>query len=415
MRRRRSLLQSNTFARLFSLALGFSLWVVVNSNFGGGSAQSGLALTTAVVQNIPVDVLTSPHMIAVSVRPRKVSVSVSGSIIEVAAVQVESAGLRAVAKALTLGPGVHQVPLVIANGPYSTATYTPDTATVEIDLQPSLTVKVTPQVQLTGHPQTGLTVGRVVVPVDEVRVTGPSTLVHQVSRVVADVNVSGAQNEVVRRVAFAPLDLVGRPVPGLILEPAFAVVRVPIHGDERTVSLAVSLLGKPASGFAVSAMTVQPPTLQIFGNSAQLQGVPQIVLPPINVAGWKAGRLLHVTVPLPFQGSTVSVPSVTVAVSIGPSDTATLTDVPVQVLYRKGSLTYALAHPVMVAVTVSGPAQTIANLTSADVQAFVTAAGGTPGKAASLAVQVAVPQGCQVSRIVPSTVEVSARPSQSTS
>lgn len=409
MKRRSGWLESNLFVRLLSLLLGFTLWVMVNSGAGNQSAN-GLASTTAVLHNIPVTVYTSPQMIAVSVRPRKLDVSVTGSIIDVATVEAESAGIRAVAKAGNLGPGVHQVPVVIENVPTSSVTYTPQSTTVETDLQQKISAYLAPQIQLQGTVEAGLTVGRPRMSSTRVRVSGPDTLVHQVSRLALPINVSGAQGEILRSVPVVAVDAAGRPLSGLSLEPSSVFVRLPIHGQQSAIALQVQTIGTPAPGYAVTSVQVQPGDVLVYGPSTALQGVHSITLPPVDVKGWTTGKTVYETVPIPFAGGRISQPLVAVTVTVGPSASVRISNVPVQLAYTHGAYAYHITGGGLVELTITGPPQEVEGLTAQDVQAFANVNGLLPGKQALVPVRVTLPPGCRVLAIAPGSVVVAVTP-----
>jgi len=407
VKRRRSLFQSNLFAQLISLIMGLSLWVVVNSSLGG-QTSNGLASTTAVLHNIPITVVTSGRMIAVSMRPRKVDVSVTGSVIDVATVEAESAGIRAVAKATRFGPGVHQVPLVIENVPTSAVTYTPVTGTVATDLQEKITAFFKPQVRLEGRPLSGLIIGKAQLSSQRVRVSGPDTLVHQVSRIELPIDLSGAQTNILRKIPIEAVDGSGKIVLGLTFQPQALTVAVPVHDMQKTVGLLVSTSGHPTVGFAVSVVRVSPPSVVVSGTSELLQSVRAVLLPTIDVTGWKVGRTEQVQVPLPFAGSHVSVPQVMVTIEIVPSAVLQLSAVAVQPINARRRALYGIADHGGVVVQVAGPPATLSMLTTSDIQAYVDVSKLVFGKTASLPVQVTLPPGCIVLRVTPRNVKVTA-------
>ncbi|MCY0874867.1 MAG: CdaR family protein [Firmicutes bacterium] len=409
MKRRSGWLESNLFVRLLSLVLGLTLWVMVNSGEGGQSAN-GLASTTAVLHNIPVTVYTSSKMIAVSVRPRKLNVSVSGSIIDVATVEAEASGIRAVAKAGKLGPGVHQVPVVIENVPTSAVNYTPESTTVEADLQQRITMYLAPRVQLEGAVQTGLTVGQARLSSAQVRVSGPDTLVHQVKRLELPINLEGALTDISRRVPVVAVDASGRVLTGVSIQPASVFVHLPVHGQQTTIPLQVQTSGQPAPGYAVVGVSAQPGAVLVYGPSTQLLQVHSLTLSPINVSGWKTGRTVYESVPIPFAGARISEPLVAVTVSIGQSGTVSLTHVPVQLAFENSADAYKLAGGGQVNLVISGPAQEVSTLTAEDVQAFVDVSALAVGKKTAVPVHVTLPPGCSVSNIAPKTIVVTVTP-----
>ncbi|MCY0869053.1 MAG: CdaR family protein, partial [Firmicutes bacterium] len=388
--KRRGWLQNNTFVWLISIVMAFALWVAVNSN--GTGAAPGIATTTVAVKDLPITVLTSPDMVAVSVSPLHANLQLSGSVLDVSTVQVQSIGFRLVANAMKLAPGVHKVPLALENPPTTAVTYSPQPAAIQIDLERRAVRAYAPRIVVQGIPAAGLRLGHPSIDVRKVRISGPATLVHAVAAVDARVNVDAATVDVSRMVTLTPVTSTGEIVAGVSLSPDRARVMIPLFDQVRSIPVLAATAGHPGRGFAVARVTVTPAVVGVTGTPQVLDSVTGIVLPAVNVSGLRGTRTFPVTVPIPFAGAQLRTDQVRVTVSVVPAQPLTLQSVPITMLdTRLGFLYQVTGGTLSATVTVDGAPSIIANLRISDVQAALDVASLTNGQTKSLPVTVSLP------------------------
>lgn len=390
MKKRGSWIMNNNFVLLISLVMGVALWIIVNSS-PNGQVTSGLANTTQVIHNVPLEVVTSPNTVAVTQSPSHINISITGSILAVATVQAESSGIRAVANALSVDPGIHHVPVIVENVPTNSVNYTPQPTSAVIDLQAKVSVSVKPQIQLVGAASSGLTVDNPISSVASVLVSGPDTLVRQVTGVTARVNIAGSGQSVTRIVPVLPIGKDGKVIPEVTCTPSTITVTVPIRNPVHRVRLAATTVGTPAGLNAVSAISISPSHILVQGASRAVDGLANIVLPPINVSKWSGTKTVQVPIPSPFEGAHLSTPEAAVTVTLAPRNTITIEGVSILLLGEKKGVTYN-ANVTGTAVTVAGPAQQLSVLQQSDLVGYINVSGLKPGQQAKLPVSVSLPQ-----------------------
>ena len=408
MRRRSSWLESNLFVRLISVALAFALWIGVNSNSASSTPGGGLTTTTAVLSNVPLVVLTSKNMVPMTVKPSRVDVGLAGSVLDVAMVQAQSGGLRVVANAMHMGPGVHEIHTAVENPPTSAVQYTVKPTIAVVALAEKLTNYATPTVRLIGAPALGDEFGKPVTDVSRVAVTGPEPLVKRVVGVNAQMDVNGAQATVTRSVSLVPVDSAGNQVPGVVCKPSSTTVTVPVIQRMRRIPLMISTSGTPAQGYVVGGVRISPSYVLAGSLSKQAATVPAIVLPPVDVTNWSSSHTMVLTVPAPFAGAHIGTPAVTVTVTVEKGVAELMNQVPVQIIGQNPGLKYGLTGPQTVSVEILGPLAEMGSLQSQFVQAYVNVGGMKQGQVTQLPVTVSLPAYMQATQLTPPTVSVSA-------
>ena len=103
---------------------------------------------------------------------------------------------------------------------------------------------------------------------EEVTASGPQSQLGRVDRAVARVQIFASGIDVRQpQVPLVPVDIDGREVESVELDPATIQVEIDVRTVEtsKTVPIRPILTGNPADGFQVSAVTVEPAVVTIFG------------------------------------------------------------------------------------------------------------------------------------------------------
>jgi YbbR domain-containing protein len=164
--------------------------------------------------------------------------------------------------------------------------------------------------------------------------------------------------------------------------------------------------GEPAAGYLAGKPKVEPATVEVAGPEGALLRLKEVTTEPVSVAGARETVRERVALGLPdasIRLGSVVVATVTVPVAPRPVERV-LSQVPVH-LHNAAKGVSAQALPAAVAVTVRGPAETVAALRPDSISAFVDLAGLGPGRY-NLSVLVEPGQGFVVVGTRPSAVGV---------
>lgn len=402
MKRRGSWLYNNNFVRLLSVVMGIALWVIVNSS--SLSSSSGLN-TSQTIRNVPVEVLTAPHMLAVQIQPRRVNINIYGTLIDVTLAQAQASGIRAIANAVNLGPGVHHIPLAVEGGT-AAVSYAPQTTTASVYIEQKVTASFRPQVTVVGDPAAGLVSAKPILSARRILVTGPDKAVHQVRGVEVHIDVSGSNNSVSRIVPVIPVGADGRIISGVSCSPSTETVTIPIHNPVQPYNLVATTTGAPKGGLVVGSISISPAQVGVSGSTATLTQRPSIVLPPVDVTGWTSNRTVQVPIPIPFPGGRLTTPYAQVTVTLVPGAVMSLSGLPVNLVGQRPGVSYRIVGAPTVDILLQGPATLVQNLTVGDAQPYVDVSALTPGQKLSLPVGVALPANSVLKSVTPGYLTV---------
>ncbi|MEG1848147.1 MAG: CdaR family protein [Lachnospiraceae bacterium] len=139
----------------------------------------------------------------------------------------------------------------------------------------------------TGEPAAGYVLGNVTTDQNLIVLSGPESIISQVSRVEANVNVEGMTSDISTDVKLKLYDVEGTLIEnGSITKNIDSVnVHVPIYAT-KIVPIQYTTVGEPAAGYALSGEVIGTPnTVTIAGKQAAIDAITMIEVPELNIAG----------------------------------------------------------------------------------------------------------------------------------
>lgn len=240
-----------------------------------------------------------------------------------------------------------------------------------------------------------------------VTVSGPAQQVQQVTRARIEVYLRGAKSQVERMEAVTLVDAQDQPVTRVTAEPALVQVVVPVEQwpGRKEVAVRVNLSGRPADGYRLSSVKVEPSTVVLQGDTAVLAGVPGYVETEtlaLDDATGNVRKRLQLLLPegvTSFDGDTVIATAGVTAIEGGVTVS--------QPLVQQGLGPGLLAQSALAAVDVilSGPVPLLDSLNQDDVFVILDLSGLIEGTHA-LTPKVVLPDGISLQGVIPELVEV---------
>lgn len=315
---------------------------------------------------------------------------------------------EAVADVSDLGPGVHEVPVQVdlRQEPSRLIEREPETIVVELDSRASQVVPV--HLEVTGDPAVGYVLrGKTVEPRD-VTVSGPSSYVTQVVEAFAAVNIEGLEEDLEETLSLRPRNSEGETVPYVSLNPDAVdlFVSVDPSGYHNTLSVKAVLTGEVASGYRITDIAIDPPTVTIFGNPADLAALEEgfIETKPVNVAGAQQDVVVRPGLTVPPKVTVVPGQQVEVRVSIEAIQSSlTITSTP-EIQGLEPGYTATLS-PDTVQVVLNGPLPILESLEAEDVRVVLDLFDLSRG-AHQIEPEVVTPDEITPQSIIPATIQV---------
>jgi YbbR domain-containing protein len=287
--------------------------------------------------------------------------------------------------------------------------YTPDTVRVALDRLAQRSVRVEVQ---TGDVPEGLAIDQPRVSNETVSASGPQSQLGRIDRAVARVQIFESGIDVRQpRVQLVPVDVDGREVESVELTPATVSVEIDVHTVEtsKTVPIRPVLTGAPATGSEVSAVSVDPAVITVFGAPSALADLDEIGTEPISIAGLSQSLTRDAELVLP-NGTRLAAGAApaAVTVTIGPSIATRTFLVGVECRNAPNGTT-CLPQQSQLSLTLRGRERVLAGLDPADLTPVLDASGLGSGTH-ELTPTVSLPNGVTLVSISPGTVTVVIQP-----
>lgn len=282
--------------------------------------------------------------------------------------------------------------------------HTPKTVAVAID---RIGEKEVPVVVERGLVPEGLSIGSPQVSERTVVATGPESFLGRVDRAVARVQIFESGIDVLRQVDLLPVDVDGRQVELVELEPGTVTVEIDVRAVQtsKTVPVVPNLTGNVAEGYEVVRVTVDPTVVTIFGLPDALGSIEEVRTQPLSVADLSATTSLDAELALPpdTRLATGTDPTV-VTVDVQPA-VATRT-FRLGIVCEGAPVDFAcLPEQAQLSLTVSGPASVIAALDASALTPVVDVTG-LPAGEHDVTATVALPDQVALVSLSPGVVPV---------
>ncbi len=281
---------------------------------------------------------------------------------------------------------------------------------VSFSLESIATKPFAVDVTLSGESAIGYQIGEAMIEPAEVIVAGAQSQVEKVARTRISVDLEGVRENVDRTIQVEVLDENGEPVEGVTVSPESIRVSLPVsqQGGYRDVAVKVITVGRVASGYRLTDISVFPPVVTVFATNPDLvSNIPGVIeTAPLDLQSAKDDINTRLTLNLPEGVSIVGDQTVLIQAGVSAIESSiTLAGEKVEVIGLGNGLS-AIVSPPTVDVIVSGPLPLLDTITRQDVRITVDLTGLEPGThQVTPKIEVLI-SDVIVESILPNTIEV---------
>ncbi len=256
-------------------------------------------------------------------------------------------------------------------------------------------------------PEGNVTIGAVEPEVSEVTVTGPSSVMRRVARVVLPVELAEQTTDFVERIPPVAQDASGTRIPEVTVLPEQVATTVRVVSEGKSVGVIPQVVGNPEEGWEELGRAANPSEVVVDGPPEVLEGLISVPSEPVSIEGARANVTASVGLVLP-AGVKVLDPSggrIEVTVQVGqPGVSQSLPAQQVAVTGLGDGLT-AVVEPPAIDIVVEAPETMLTSLRADDVTLRVDVTGFGPGRY-RLRPTVSLPPNVEWIRTEPDTVTV---------
>jgi YbbR domain-containing protein len=308
-----------------------------------------------------------------------------------------------------LGSGIHTVPVQVQITPHLVRLISQDPGQISLTLD-SIATQVFPvNLIVTGNPLVGYQAQTPLLKPTEVKVTGPESLISKVKQVRVSMDITNANQTLVRDEIPLLLGGEGQAVSGLTISPEAVTVTQPITllGGYRYVIVRAVSTGQVGTGYRVTNIFVSPVGVVVFSSDPELvNNLPgYLETQPIDLTGKQDDFETLVDLNLSAGISVVGDSKVLVQVSIATIESSLAISLPVEVIGLAPGLV-ASSSPAVVNVILSGPVPLLSTLGPTDVRVVVDLTGYDVGTYQFTPQVNILPDRVQMVSILPATLQV---------
>ncbi|MDH7485748.1 MAG: CdaR family protein [Anaerolineae bacterium] len=395
---RRWLLEAGTGA--LALVLALVVWVVAEQE---NTQQVVIRGTQVIVQGLEEGMALH----AVTPDAVDINVLVSKDLWETWQASSETK-LDAYVDVTGLGVGQHRLAVEIVHRQPGVQLLSVTPAEVTVELERLVQRSVPVRAEVMDSPPLGYDWRTPEVTPAEVLVSGPEQYVDTVAVAIAEVYLRTARSTASYRRPLSLRDKQGQVVGNVVdWTPRTVTVTVPIEQRPgyRDVPVRVRWQGRPARGYRISEVAVDPSIVTLFGSPAAIDTVPGYVeTTPVNIEGASGNVVERLALIVPENVSVLGTQSVVVSVGImAIEESAWVERAPM--IRGLGDGLHVELSPQAVDVLVAGPLPRLETLAPSDVQVVLDLTGLRVGTH-TLEPMVIVPEGIRAETLVPETIEV---------
>ncbi len=306
-----------------------------------------------------------------------------------------------------LNAGHHELPVQVTVKKQPARIVRIDPTRITLELQSEVERAVPVQVTIQGKPTLGYLTRTPIVTPREVVVHGPRSYVEQVTSAVVQVSVQDASTDVEGTYRLRLVDADKQVVPYVRTTTDEVEVQVPIELSVyyRPLVIKVVLEGQFASGYRITDISVDPPSVTVFGAPNVIAALPgYIETAPINLDGVQDDVIARPALIVPPDVSLVLDEQPVVRVSIDPI-LSSLTRVITPEIQGLGPGLTATVSPTTVEMIVSGPMPLLDSLQPEATRVVLNLRDLSAG-VYQLEPQAIVPVGVTAQGVNPATVQV---------
>ena len=328
---------------------------------------------------------------------------------------LDASDFRAVLDLTDLGPGEHTITVRVTGRDPQITILDVQLPQITVALDPLVSKEVGVQSDIMDGTAFGYDWQPAIIEPMTVTVSGPESQVQQVSRARAEVYLRNAKSQVERNESLTAVDAQNRGVTGVRVEPNIAHILVPVEQwpGRKEVAVRVKLAGRPADGYRLNSVKVEPSTVVLLGDGDLLSQVPGYVeTDTLSLEGASNDLRQRLNLLLPtgvtsFDGDTVIASAGITAIEDG----LTIT----QPLVQQGLGAGLVADSALreVEVILSGPVRALNALSQDDIFVILDLTSLISGTH-TVEPRVLVPSEFTVEGVIPATVEVIIRPQEET-
>lgn len=330
---------------------------------------------------VPVEIanmssLSDINLAMVSDKPPTVTLTIRGNVTDVSNIKASDFSLVADMSGYVVKKGENKIPVQVKKSPGSINIVNSDNLWVQVTIDDSTQKSLDIEFKSEGKVKDGFAALHAVSSITKAVVTGPKIYTDLVHSVYAKYSVDNLSTDLKTKIKLEALDVNGKTVNGVIINPSSIDVTIPIK-KVKSVDVIINTTGTLPSGGVKSVLPVNP-KIDIAGDSSVIDSITSLQTESIDVSKLNGKDIIDVKLILPKDVAVVD-NSTTVKVKIN-YDKIIQKTVALPVQFKGLESSYnAVSNPLQINVVVSGSESDINAMQTSAITCNVDMTGNADG------------------------------------
>jgi len=247
---------------------------------------------------------------------------------------------------------------------------------IKVEIDRILTEVMEVNYSLIGTPKKGYSLsGAPIFNQDSIKVTGAQSKLDLVKQILCPIDISNIEEDRLVNVKLEVHDINDTEVEGLTIEPEIIEVAISVTEGypQKYLEVKPRIVGKPASGYYISQISVNPDMINIYGNYSKINDLQYLETIPIDVNGITKTLSVKVSPALSEGIYLVEGETALTEVNIQIKENIiqkTIIDVPIMIKNASPFISFNL-EPQFTDVTIEGKSDLVEKISSEDIEVFV--------------------------------------------
>jgi len=371
--------------------------------------------TRTLPSPVPVEIIgQSSNLVFSQPIPKEVEITLRAPLSVWTLIESDPKLVRAILDISGLSEGEHTIELQIQVNarPVQIVSATPKT--LVFALEPLITKTMDVDLRVSGEVAVGYQVGESTLEPVQVVISGAQSQVQKVMRARLSIDLNRIRENFDQFIKVEALDERGQTVNGVTVSPDTIHVFLPVtqQGGYRDVAVKVTTLGRVASGYRLTDISVFPPVVTIYSTDPEIvNSLPGVLeTQPLDLQNAQDDITTRLRLSIPAGVSVIGEQTVLVQAGVSPIESSvTISSERIEIVGLENDLNVQIS-PGNVDIILSGPLPLLETLTRQSVRVTVDLTGLTAGTYQLTPKVEVLVANVVVESILPNTVEVALTP-----
>jgi YbbR domain-containing protein len=362
--------RNHTVLKIIAVFIGTMLWMVVNNDEVSISPTPSPESTMTIKDVEIIPRIDQNRFASVQVKPQTVTISITGKANVLS--RIVTGEIEASVDLNKLSAGEHRSIPVKFKGTPTNVTVQVVPGFVQVNLEEKVHKEMNVTYRLKGTPSVGFKVGDPIISPSKVKITGSESLVASIDKIIGEVDVAEAEQEVIQKTKLVAYDLDGKEVK-IDMTPQVVTIKVPISSPYKLLPLILDINGRVPAGYAILNILKNMEEVIVYGPQESLDALDFYIGPIVNLSNMTASNSLILNVPVHGGVNRTDPDKVKVDVEVVPSATKMFENVPLQINGTGDGLELRWIDPVTgeMDVNIEGAPAILDETKLEDIQGFV--------------------------------------------